>query len=74
MPYTLDTTVGTIMDDTNAVKILEKYVPGISKNPMLGLAKGMTLKSLLAMPQAKQAGITEDMVKKVLAEINALKK
>jgi hypothetical protein len=62
------------MDDTNAVKILEKYVPGISKNPMLGLAKGMTLKSLLAMPQAKQAGITEDMVKKVLAEINALKK
>jgi hypothetical protein len=74
MAYTLDTTVGTIMDDTNAVKILEKYVPGISKNPMLGLAKGMALKSLLAMPQAKQAGITEDMVKKVLAEINALKK
>lgn len=74
MPYTLDTTVGAIMDDTNAVKILEKYVPGISKNPMLGLAKGMTLKSLLDMPQAKQAGITEDMVKKVLAEINALKK
>ncbi len=74
MAYTLDTTVGTIMDDTNAVKILEKYVPGISKNPMLGLAKGMTLKSLLAMPQAKQAGITEDMVKKVLAEINAIKK
>lgn len=74
MAYTLDTTVGTILDDTNAVKVLEKYVPGISKNPMLGLAKGMTLKSLLAMPQAKQAGITEDLVKKVLAEINAIKK
>jgi hypothetical protein len=41
---------------------------------MIGLAKGMTLKTLLAMPQAKEAGITEDMVKKVLAEINALKK
>jgi hypothetical protein len=40
---------------------------------MIGLAKGMTLKSLLAMPQAKQAGITEDMVTKVLTEINAQK-
>ena len=74
MAYTLDTKVGDILKDTHAVEILDKYVPGISKNPMLGLAKGMTLKSLLDMPQAKQAGITEDMVKKVLAEINALKK
>jgi hypothetical protein len=74
MAYTLDTTVGEILKDTGAVKILEKHVPGISKNPMLGLAKGMALKSLLAMPQAKDAGITEEMVKKVLTEINALKK
>jgi hypothetical protein len=57
MPYTLDATVGGILDDTNAVKILEKHIPGVSRNPMPGLAKGMTLKSLLAMPQAKQAGI-----------------
>lgn len=74
MAYTLDTKVGDILKDTGAVKILEKYAPGVSKNPMLGLAKGMTLKALLAMPQAKDAGITEAMVKKVLAEINALKK
>ncbi len=73
MTYTMDTKVGLILDDTGAVKILEKYVPGISKNPMVGLAKGMTLKALLAMPQAKEAGITEEMVKKVLAEINARK-
>ena len=74
MAYTLDTKVGEILDDTGAVKILEKYVPGISQNPMLGLARGMTLKSLLAMPQAKDAGVTEEMVKKVLTEINAIKK
>ncbi len=73
MAYTLDTKVGVILDDTGAVKILEKHVPGISKNPMIGMAKGMTLKSLLAMPQAKQAGITEEMVTNVLAEINAKK-
>jgi len=74
MAYTLDTKVGDILKDTQALEVLEKYVPGVSKNPMIGLAKGMTLKALLAMPQAKDAGITEDMVTKVLKEINALKK
>lgn len=73
MAYTLETKVGVILDDTGAVKILEKYVPGISNNPMIGLASGMTLKALLAMPQAKEAGVTEEMVTKVLAEINARK-
>ncbi len=73
MAYTLDTTVGTILDDTGAVKILEKHVPGISKNPMIGMAKGFALKQILALPQAKEAGLTEEMVKKVLAEINARK-
>ena len=73
MAYTLDTKVGDILKDTHAIEVLEKHAPGVSTNPMIGLAKGMTLKSLLAMPQAKQAGITEDMVTKVLAEINARK-
>ncbi|HET9907219.1 MAG TPA: hypothetical protein VFQ23_11275 [Anaerolineales bacterium] len=73
MAYTLDTKVGEILDDTNAVEVLERYVPGISKNPMLAFAKGMALKSILDVPQAKEAGITEEMVLKVLAEINARK-
>jgi hypothetical protein len=74
MAYTLETKVGDILKDSGAVKILEKHVPGISKNPMIGMASGMTLKAIIAMPQAKQAGLTEEMVKKVLTEINALKK
>ena len=73
MAYTLDTKVGEILNDTDAIEVLERHAPGVSKNPMIGLAKGMTLKSILAMPQAKQAGITEEMVQKVLAEINARK-
>jgi hypothetical protein len=74
MAYSLDTKVGDILKDTKAVEVLEKYSPGISKNPMIGMAKGMTLKSIVSMPQARQAGLTEEMVVKVLAEINALKK
>ena len=70
MAYTLDTKVGQLLEDTHAVEVLERYVPGVSKNPMIGLASGMTIKSLLAMPQAKQYGITEEKVLKVLEEIN----
>ena len=73
MAYTLDTKVGEILKDKHAVEILERHAPGVSTNPMIGLAKGMTLKSVLAMPQAKQAGVTEEIVTKVLAEINARK-
>jgi hypothetical protein len=73
MAYTLDTKVGELLKDNEAVKVFEKHAPGVSKNPMIGLAKGMSLKSLISMPQAKEHGITEEMVAKVLAEINATK-
>ena len=73
MAYTLDTKVGELLKDSGAVQVFERYAPGVSKNPMIGLAKGMTLKSLIAMPQAKEHGITEEMVLKVLAEINGKK-
>jgi len=71
MPYTLDSKVGELLKDPEAVKIIERYAPGVSKNPMIGLAKGMALKAVVSMPQAKQAGLTEEMITKVLAEINA---
>jgi hypothetical protein len=35
MAYTMDTKVGEILKDTHAVEVLERHVPGISKNPML---------------------------------------
>ena len=73
MAYTLDTKVGEILKDTHAVEILERYAPGVSKNPMIGFAKGMTLKTVISMPQAKEYGITEDMISKVLDEINGKK-
>jgi translation initiation factor 6 (eIF-6) len=71
MTYTLDTKVGELLRDTHAVEVLEKYVPGVSQNPMIGMASAMTIKSLLAMPQAQQYGITEEKVMQVLKEINA---
>ena len=74
MAYTLDTKVGELLKDPEAVKVIERHAPGVSKNPMLGLAKGMALRDVISMPPAKQAGLTEEMIKQVLAEINANKK
>jgi len=34
------------------------------------MAKGMSLKMLLALPQAKQLGLTEDKAEKLLADLN----
>ena len=74
MAYSLDSKVGDLLNDPHATQVLERYAPGLSNNPMIGMVKGMTLKSLVDMPQAKQMGITEDMVSKVLSEINATQK
>jgi hypothetical protein len=71
MAYTLDTKVGELLKDTRAMEVLEKHVPGISQNPMVSMASGMTIKSLLAMPQAQQYGVTEEKAQAVLEEINA---
>jgi hypothetical protein len=70
MAYTLDTTLGTLLNDPKAKAILDQYLPGVTNNPMVALAKGMSLKTVLAMPQAKQLGLTEVKAKEILAEIN----
>ena len=71
MAYTLDTKVGELLEDTRAMEVLERHVPGISKNPMISMASGMTLKSLIALPQAQQYGVTEEKALALLEEINA---
>lgn len=70
MAYTLDTTLGTLLDNPQAKAVLDSYLPGVSSNPMVAMAKGMSLKMILAMPQAKQLGLTEEKAKEILAEIN----
>jgi len=70
MEFTLDSKFGTLLENPQAKAISDKYLPGVSTNPMVAMIKGMTLKSILAMPQAKQMGLTKVKVEKVLAEIN----
>lgn len=70
MTFTLDTKLGTLLDNPQAKAIIEKHLPGVSTNPLVAMVKGMTLNAILAMPQAKQLGLTKAKVEKVLVEIN----
>ena len=52
MPGTYDfntTTLATLLEDPAARAVFDEVVPGMLDNPMLGMAKGMTLGSLLGM-------------------------
>jgi para-nitrobenzyl esterase len=70
MAFTLDTTLGTLLDDPQAKAVIDQYLPGVSANPMIAMARGFTLTMLLSMPQAAQFGLTKEKVELVLAEIN----
>ncbi len=70
MAFTLDTTLGTLLNDPQAKAVVDRHLPGVSTNPMAAMAKGMSLKMILSMPQAKQLGLTEEKAKEILAEIN----
>jgi hypothetical protein len=70
MEMTLDTTLGTILDNPQAKAILDKQLPGVSTHPLVAMAKGMSLNMILSMPQAAQLGLTKEKAQAVLDEIN----
>jgi hypothetical protein len=70
MAFTLDSTLGQILDNPQAKAALDQALPGVSTHPMVGLAKGMSLRMVLSMPQAAQLGLTQEKVEAALVEIN----
>jgi hypothetical protein len=70
MNFTLDSTLGELLDHPQAKAVLEQQLPGISSNPMVGMARGLSLNTILSMPQAAQLGLTKEKVEALLAEVN----
>ncbi len=70
MAFTLDTQLGTLLDNPQAKAVLDQYLPGVSSNPMVGMLKGLTINMVLAMPQAAQLGLTKEKAEAMLAEVN----
>ncbi|MCU0283359.1 MAG: hypothetical protein MUD13_05580 [Candidatus Nanopelagicales bacterium] len=63
------TTLGALLEDPEVVAIMEKHAPGITSNPMLGMAKGMPAAQAVGM-----AGniIGSDQAAAIQDEISAL--
>ena len=72
MAFTLNTTLGELLDEPKAKTLLDKHFPGIAANPMVAMVKGMSLNMLLSMPQAVQLGITKEKVESILNEVNKI--
>jgi hypothetical protein len=71
MRYDPDKTMlGTMLNDPEVVAILEKHSPGITKNPMIGMAKGMTANQALVMGSAMLGG--QSVVASIREEIEKL--
>jgi hypothetical protein len=70
MAFTLDTTLGELLNDPQAKAVLDKQLPGIANNPMVAMVTGMSLNMILSMPQAAQLGITKEKVNAILVEVN----
>ena len=47
--YTLDSTVGDILNDEKAKAVIEKFAPGMADNPMISMASGMKLSQIVGM-------------------------
>ncbi len=63
------TTLGTLLEDPDVVAIMEKHAPGITSNPMIGMAAGMPAAQAVAMAGGM---IGNDAVSAITDEVTSL--
>lgn len=67
---TSDTDLGTLLDDPAAKAIVEKYIPGLTTNDQIQMARPMTLK---AIQSYAPDDVTDERLAKIDAEFATLK-
>jgi hypothetical protein len=63
--YTVDSTVGELLDNPQAHAILAKYLPDVVSSPQIDQGRGMTLKSL----QQYLPNLSDEMLKQIGDEL-----
>ncbi len=68
MAVTAESKIGVLLADEQAKGIIEKHLPGMTSDPRLKMAMGMTLKQIMPMSQGKITlskieAISEDLAK-----------
>lgn len=67
---TAETDIGTLLDDAEARAIVEKFIPGMTTNPQIDMARAMTLK---AIQQYAADDVTDVRLAAIDAELAKLK-
>ncbi len=68
MAVTVESKISVLLADEGAKAILEKHCPGMTSDPRLKMAMGMTLKQIMPLSQgritlSKIEAISEDLAK-----------
>ena len=69
MAFTLETTLGELLDNPQAKALLDQQLPGLSTNPLAAMAKGMSLKAIAPMAKGM---ITPDKLKSIEDELKKI--
>ena len=68
MAWSMDSVLADILAKPEAVEILDKVIPGASKNPMIKMGKSFTLGKIAKTPAAK---LPEAKIQEVIDALNA---
>ncbi len=68
----VDLTVKELVDNPDCKAVLEKHLPGVTSNPMLPMAYGMTLRAVSALPQAAAVGMKPELLDAIDADLKNL--
>ena len=71
MAYSLDTKMKVLLKDPEACEVLDRHIPGMSTNPQMKLASGMTLNKISKFPQAKDK-MTPEIMEAINKDLRAL--
>jgi hypothetical protein len=69
MTSSIETDVGTLLDNEQTKAILERHLPGLSTHPSIGTARGMPL---VTVAQFSGGLITSELLAKVAEELAKL--
>jgi hypothetical protein len=72
MGLSVDSKIKQIMKNPDAVAIMTKYSPDFATNPQMKMVQGLTFRKLASFPQAKENGMTDEIVEQIDAELRAL--
>lgn len=61
--------VKELLSDEKCIEILDRHLPGFSKDPRLKMGYGMTFRAIAMVPQV---GLTPEQVDEIDKELNAV--